>query len=78
MIQSPFLLPDDLFLDLPVVKKIVLGENDEIALAEEVKSRIPTNRAEELIQVIPGADHFFWGKEGEIEKLLVTESVARS
>jgi alpha/beta superfamily hydrolase len=30
-------------------------------------------RAEELIQVIPGADHFFWGKEGEIEKLLVSE-----
>jgi len=74
----PFLLPDDLSLDLPVVKKIALGENDEIALAEEVKSRIPTNRAEELIQVIPGADHFFWGKEGEIEKLLVTELVARS
>jgi alpha/beta superfamily hydrolase len=74
----PFLLPDDLSLDLPVVKKIVLGENDEIALAEEVKSRIPMKRAEELIQVIPGADHFFWGKEGEIEKLLVTELVALS
>jgi len=60
------------------VKKIALGEHDEIALAEEVKSRISMKRAKEFIQVIPGADHFFWGKEGEIEKLLVTELVARS
>jgi len=74
LISPPlFLLPDNLSLDLPVVKKIVLGENDEIALAEEVKSRIPMKRAEGLIQVIPGADHFFCGNEGEIEKLLVTE-----
>jgi alpha/beta superfamily hydrolase len=74
----PFLLPDELSLDLPVVKKIALGEHDEIALAEEIKSRISMKRAKELIQVIPGADHFFWGKEGEIEKLLVTELVALS
>ena len=68
-----FLLPDNLSLDLPVVKKILLGENDEIAPAEEVKSRISIERAKGIIQVIPGADHFFWGMEEEIERLLVTE-----
>ena len=68
-----FLLPDDISLDLPVVKKIVLGENDEISLSEEVESKITMKNAEELIQVIQEADHFFWGKEGEIERLLVSE-----
>ena len=68
----PSLLQEDLSLGLPVVKQIVLSENDEIAPPEEVKARLPASRAEELIKVIPGADHFLFGKEKEIEDILAT------
>jgi alpha/beta superfamily hydrolase len=67
----PFLLPEDLSLELPVVRKIVLGENDEIAPPKEVKSMVSSGKVEELVEVIPGADHFYLGKEAEAERLLV-------
>jgi len=53
------------------VRKIVLGENDEIAPPEEVKSMVSSGKVEELVEVIPGADHFYLGKEEETERLLV-------
>jgi alpha/beta superfamily hydrolase len=69
----PFLLPEGggLSLEIPVVRKIVFGENDEIAPPEEVKSMVSSGRVEELVEVIPGADHFYLGKEEELERLLV-------
>ncbi len=67
----PFLLSKELSLTIPVVEKIILGEHDEIASPDAVKSRVSASRAGELLEVIPGADHFFLGKEEEIEKRLV-------
>lgn len=67
----PFLLPKDLSLEIPVVRKIVLGENDEIAPPKEVKAMVSSGKKEELIEVIPGADHFYLGKEEEVERILV-------
>jgi alpha/beta superfamily hydrolase len=54
-----------------VVQKIIVGEKDEIAVPKDVKSRISSTRVKELVEVIPGADHFFWGREGDLEKRLV-------
>lgn len=68
---SPFLLHEKLSLGLPVVKKILLGKNDEIAPCEEVKSRASAGGVGRLVEVIPDADHFFLGREGEIENCLV-------
>ncbi len=67
----PFLLPKSLSLEASVVRKIVVGEKDEIAAPGEIKARVSATRAEELVEVIPGADHFFWGREEELEKRLV-------
>jgi alpha/beta superfamily hydrolase len=67
----PFLLPEGLSLEAAVVRKIILGEKDQIAVPEDVKSRISPTRVEELVEVIPGADHSFWGSEGDLEKRLV-------
>jgi alpha/beta superfamily hydrolase len=67
----PFLLAQDLSLDLPVIRKIVLGENDDIAPPREVISRIAASRAGEIVELIPGADHFYLGRERDVERLLV-------
>jgi len=66
----PFMLPDDLSLELPVVRKIVLGEHDDVAPPEQVTARVSGSGAGRLIEVIPGADHFYLGKEGDVKKLL--------
>jgi len=67
----PFLLRERLSLGLPVVKKILLAENDQIAPPDEVKSRASACGVGKLIEVIPGADHFLLGREAEIENCLV-------
>lgn len=66
----PFLLPEDLSLELPVVRKIVLAEEDDIAPPLEVSARVSGPAAPGLIEVIPGADHFYLGREGDVKKLL--------
>jgi alpha/beta superfamily hydrolase len=66
----PFLLSKDLTLDLPVVKRILIGKNDEVAPVEEVRSGVSEQKREALIRVIPGADHFFQGQEEMLEILL--------
>jgi len=66
----PFMLPDDLSLELPVVRKIVLGEHDDVAPPQQVTTRVSGSGAARLIEVIPGADHFYFGKEGDVKDLL--------
>jgi alpha/beta superfamily hydrolase len=63
----PILLPKELSLEIPVVGKIVLGEKDDIAPPEEVQSMVSAQRRKGLIEVIPKADHFFWGREEWLE-----------
>jgi len=67
----PFLLHERLSLGLPVVKKILLAQNDQIAPPDEVKSRAFACGVGKLIEVIPGANHFLLGREGEVEDCLV-------
>ncbi len=67
----PFLLPKGLSLEASVVRKIIVGEDDEIARPEEIAARVSATRVEELIEVMPGTDHFFWGREKDLEKRLV-------
>jgi alpha/beta superfamily hydrolase len=67
----PFLLPEALSLEASVVRKIMVGEKDQIAAPDAIKARVSATRVEELVEVIPGADHFFWGREEDLEKRLV-------
>ncbi|UCG79628.1 MAG: alpha/beta fold hydrolase [Desulfobacterales bacterium] len=67
----PFLLPKSLSLEASVVRKILVGEKDEIAVPDEIKARVSATRVEELVEVIPGADHFFWGRQEDLENRLV-------
>ena len=66
----PFLLPKGLSLEASVVRKIIVGEQDEIAPPQEIKARVSATRVKELIEIMPGADHSFWGREKELEDRL--------
>jgi len=66
----PFLLDETLSLGLPVVKKILLAEHDEIAPPEEVTARASACGVGDRIDVIADTDHFFSGREADIEHRL--------
>jgi len=66
----PFLLDETLSLGLPVVKKILLAEHDEIAPPQEVTSRAFAGGVGDRIDVIAETDHFFSGREADIEQRL--------
>ncbi len=66
----PSLLSKEVSMELSVVRKIVLGEMDELAPMAEVQLQVSTDKREELIHMVPGADHFFGGKEEELEGVL--------
>jgi alpha/beta superfamily hydrolase len=66
----PFLLPKGLSLEASVVRKIIVGEQDEIAPPQEIKARVSAKRVKELVEIMPGADHSFWGREKELEDRL--------
>jgi alpha/beta superfamily hydrolase len=67
----PSLLPEGVSLEAGVLRKIIVGEQDEMAPPEEIKARVTISKQEELIEVIPGTDHFFGGMEDDLEKRLV-------
>ena len=64
----PVLMAKELSLEIPVVGKIVLGENDDIAPPEALRSIVSGEKREALIEVIPKADHFFWAREKILEE----------
>ncbi|HOD30659.1 MAG TPA: alpha/beta fold hydrolase [Smithellaceae bacterium] len=47
---------------------IICGNSDEFCHAENLKKRIKGTRAH--LEIISGANHFYWGKEKEIEDIL--------
>jgi alpha/beta superfamily hydrolase len=67
----PFLMQTGLSLDRPEVRKVFVGERDDIAPPADVIACLSAARARELIEVIAGTDHFFFGKEEALEGLLV-------
>jgi alpha/beta superfamily hydrolase len=68
----PFLLPEGVSLETGILRKIIVGEEDELAPPEEIKARVSASRQEELIEFIPGANHFFGGREDDLKKRLAS------
>ena len=56
-------------MELPVLRKIVLGQMDQIASLEAVRAMVSEEHRDALIDVIPGADHFFSNKDAATEKV---------
>jgi alpha/beta superfamily hydrolase len=65
----PFLLPENLSLEIPVTRKILLGEHDQIAPPDAVKSMVSPDKRESLLEVIRDTDHFFVSKETMLERV---------
>ena len=65
----PFLLPENLSLEIPVTKKILLGEQDQIAPPDVVKSKVSPAERNRLLEVVDDTDHFFMDKEPTLERI---------
>ncbi len=65
----PALLEEGVSLEIPEMKKIVLGEKDVLAPPGELQAMLSESARGSLLEVIPGADHFFGGKDRELRQV---------
>ncbi len=56
--------------DLPCLKLVVTGDQDEIAPTEQVKNLLPGWNPEAVFEVISGADHFYTGHLKTLSSIL--------
>ena len=51
-----------------IIDLIICGDADEYCQIKNIKSQLKD--AKTAVEIISGADHFYWGKENELEKIL--------
>lgn len=51
-----------------IINLIICGDADEYCQIKNIKSQLKD--AKTAVETISGADHFYWGKENELEKIL--------
>ncbi len=51
-----------------VINLIICGNTDNYCQIDSIKNQLKDART--IVEIISGADHFYWGKEQEIEKIL--------
>ena len=49
---------------------MIVGTGDHIADPETIKEMIPRWNPDAELKLIPGADHFYWGKDDELTAIL--------
>jgi len=62
-------LEEGVSLEIPEMRKIILGEKDVLSPPGEVEAMLSQSARRSLSEVIPGADHFFGGKDGELRQI---------
>ena len=68
--------PPVAFLDFSAVgflaplRLVVAGSHDQFAPPERIRALLPTWNPAARFEVIPGADHFYWGYTEELETIL--------
>ncbi|MGD9339106.1 MAG: hypothetical protein PVF76_17405 [Syntrophobacterales bacterium] len=68
--------PPVAFLEFPSLKLspqlelVIAGSRDQIAPVELIKTMLPAWNPRALLEVIEGADHFYGGYTGELERIL--------
>ena len=71
MISPPVNFMDFSFLDFnPIIRLVITGSEDDIAPSGMIKEMLPVWNREADFKIIHGADHFYWGKTGEIERAI--------
>ena len=54
----------------PRLRLVIAGAEDDIAPPLVIRDMIPVWNSEAKFDIIKGADHFYWGKTGEIETII--------
>ena len=68
MVSPPVNFLDFSFLKAcPKIRLVIAGSEDDIAPPAMIKPMLPVWNPEAAFKIIKGADHFYWGKTGEIE-----------
>jgi alpha/beta superfamily hydrolase len=71
MISPPVGMMDFSFLGYsPKIKMVITGSSDHIAPSGLIREMLPKWNKEAELKVIDGADHFYWGKEGELSAII--------
>ena len=71
MISPPVSFIDFTFLThQPKIRLIIAGAEDEIGQVRTIKEMLPTWNPEAELNIIHDADHFYWGKTQEIQRIL--------
>jgi len=52
------------------IRLVIAGSEDDIAPPAMIKDMIPVWNPEAEFNIIKGADHFYWGKTGELEAII--------
>lgn len=60
------LLPDHALSGCTKPKLFIFGQEDQVIPVTEAVARAQAAPAPREVMVIPGADHFWWGREGEV------------
>jgi alpha/beta superfamily hydrolase len=68
MISPPVNFMDFSFLEYnPMIRLVITGSDDVLAPSAIIEKMLQVWNPEAEFNIIQGADHFYWGKSGEIE-----------
>jgi uncharacterized protein len=71
MVSPPVNFIDFSFLKYnPKIQLVIVGSGDEIAGAKVVEQMLQKWNPEASFRKIVGADHFYWGQEGELNSIM--------
>jgi len=71
MVSPPVNFIDFSFLDYSSkIRLVIAGSADDIAPPGMIQGMLATWNPDAEFKIIQGADHFYWGKTGEIEKII--------
>jgi alpha/beta superfamily hydrolase len=71
MVSPPVNFLDFSFLKpSPKIRLVIAGSEDDIAPPAMIEQMLPAWNPEAAFKVVRGADHFYWGKTGEIETVI--------
>uniref|UniRef100_A0A7V4G7Z3 Alpha/beta fold hydrolase n=1 Tax=Desulfobacca acetoxidans TaxID=60893 RepID=A0A7V4G7Z3_9BACT len=73
LISPPIAFMDLAFLpDTPHLSLVVVGDRDALCPLAELEALFRKRQPPVAIKVVPGADHFYLGKEGELSRILLS------
>ena len=51
----------------PRIKLVIAGSTDEFGDTKKIREGIKLWNPDAVLKIIEGADHFYWGKSGEVQ-----------